>query len=147
MNTYRECETRLSPYNSLILHDLPKIEQEENVQILFACESGTRAWGFPSLDSDYDVRFVYVRPVEWYLSIEDRRDVIERPINNMLDINGWDLRKALQLFGKSNPPLLEWLHPRSLTWKSTVLLSSCEAFLLSPNRQSPVSIIISIWQY
>ncbi len=99
----------MTNYKSLISEELVKIEREEHVRILFACESGSRAWGFPSLDSDYDVRFVYIRPVEWYLSITDQRDVIERPINNMLDINGWDLRKALQLFRKSNPPLLEWL--------------------------------------
>jgi predicted nucleotidyltransferase len=92
-----------------ILIELGKIEQEEQVRILYACESGSRAWGFPSKDSDYDVRFIYVRPIEWYLSIFDKRDVIERPISNLLDINGWDLRKALNLFRKSNPPLLEWL--------------------------------------
>jgi predicted nucleotidyltransferase len=57
------------------------------------------------------VRFLYARPVEWYLSIdlEHRRDVIEVPIAGNLDINGWDLRKALQLFRRSNLPLLEWL--------------------------------------
>lgn len=92
-----------------ILMELGKIEQEEQVRILYACESGSRAWGFPSKDSDYDVRFIYVRPVEWYLSIFNKRDVIERPISNLLDINGWDLRKALNLFRKSNPPLLEWM--------------------------------------
>jgi len=92
-----------------ILLELDKIEQEEQVRILYACESGSRAWGFPSKDSDYDVRFIYIRPVEWYLSIFNKRDVIERPISNMLDINGWDLKKALNLFRKSNPPLLEWL--------------------------------------
>ncbi|UFJ41124.1 nucleotidyltransferase domain-containing protein [Brevibacillus humidisoli] len=92
-----------------ILHELQKIEQEERIRILYACESGSRAWGFPSKDSDYDVRFLYIRPVDWYLSIFDRRDVIERPIHEMLDISGWDLRKALQLFRKSNPSLLEWL--------------------------------------
>ncbi|NIK80407.1 hypothetical protein FHS15_005593 [Paenibacillus castaneae] len=92
-----------------ILLELGKIEREEQVRIVYACESGSRAWGFPSKDSDYDVRFIYVRPVEWYLSIFDKRDVIERPISDLLDINGWDLRKALNLFRKSNPPLLEWL--------------------------------------
>ncbi|MDF2960664.1 MAG: hypothetical protein K0S39_2399 [Paenibacillus sp.] len=92
-----------------ILEELRKIEKEEDVRILYACESGSRAWGFPSKDSDYDVRFIYVRPEDWYLSIFDKRDVIERPISDMLDINGWDLRKALTLFRKSNPPLLEWL--------------------------------------
>ena len=94
-----------------IIERLSKIENEENVTIFFACESGSRAWGFPSEDSDYDVRFLYLRPSDWYLSIdlESKRDVIECPINDLLDISGWDLRKALQLFIKSNPPLLEWL--------------------------------------
>src|ERR687887_581080 len=92
-----------------IVAALRSVESEEDVRILYACESGSRAWGFPSKDSDYDVRFLYVRPVDWYLSIRERRDVIERPISDMLDINGWDLRKALTLFNKSNPPLLEWL--------------------------------------
>ena len=89
-----------------------EIERTEGVRLLYACESGSRAWGFASTDSDYDVRFLYLRPREWYLSIdvERRRDVIERPIDGLLDINGWDLRKALGLFRKSNPPLLEWLH-------------------------------------
>jgi len=93
----------------IIIEELKRIEHEEQVRILYACESGSRAWGFPSQDSDYDVRFIYVRPIEWYLSIFDKRDVIERPISNMLDINGWDIKKALRLFRKSNPPLLEWL--------------------------------------
>ena len=95
-----------------ILERLAVIEQAELVRILYACESGSRAWGFASPDSDYDVRFIYVHPRDWYLSIdlEHRRDVIERPIEGVLDINGWDLRKALQLMRKSNPPLFEWLH-------------------------------------
>ena len=98
-----------SNYSLLIQEELTRIEQVEQVRILYACESGSRAWGFPSKDSDYDVRFIYIRPVDWYLSIFDKRDVIEQPINNMLDINGWDLRKCLTLYRKSNPPLLEWL--------------------------------------
>lgn len=72
-------------------------------------ESGSRAWGFPSADSDYDVRFIYVRHPDSYLSIEDVRDVIERPLTDNIDLSGWDIRKALHLFRKSNPPLLEWL--------------------------------------
>lgn len=92
-----------------IEEELRRIEREDNVQILYACESGSRAWGFPSQDSDYDVRFIYVRPEDWYLSIFQKRDVIERPISDRLDVNGWDLKKALNLFRKSNPPLLEWL--------------------------------------
>ncbi|MEM1093622.1 MAG: nucleotidyltransferase domain-containing protein [Bacteroidota bacterium] len=94
-----------------IMACLASIEAEHGVRVLYACESGSRAWGFPSADSDYDVRFIYVRPRDWYLQIdvERHRDVIERPIDDVLDVSGWDLRKALQLFRKSNPPLLEWL--------------------------------------
>lgn len=88
---------------------LSKIESDENVRILFAIESGSRAWGFPSPDSDYDVRFVYVRPVDWYLTIMPGRDVIELPIEGDWDINGWDIKKALGLIQKPNPVLLEWL--------------------------------------
>ena len=88
---------------------LQKIEQEESICIFFACESGSRAWGFPSADSDYDVRFLYIHPRDWYLSIEDRRDLIERPLVDNIDLSGWEIRKALRLFRKSNPPLLEWL--------------------------------------
>lgn len=95
--------------NDTILHNLAEVERIEQVKILYACESGSRAWGFPSADSDYDVRFIYVHPLDWYLSVFEQRDVIERPINDQLDISGWDLKKALGLLAKSNPPLLEWL--------------------------------------
>lgn len=95
-----------------ILHRLKRAEQEHDVRILYAIESGSRAWGFHSPDSDYDVRFVYIRAQDWYLSIdvEERRDVIEYPIVDEIDINGWDLRKALRLQAKSNPAIAEWLH-------------------------------------
>ncbi len=90
---------------------LVRIERDHNVRVLYACESGSRAWGFESLDSDYDVRFIYVRSRDWYLAIdvERKRDVIEVPINDLLDISGWDIRKTLHLFLKTNPPLNEWL--------------------------------------
>jgi len=88
---------------------LAAIEQQESVRMLYAIESGSRAWGFPSSDSDYDVRFIYAHPADWYLSIQERRDVIERPLENLIDESGWDIRKALLLLRKSNPPLLEWL--------------------------------------
>ncbi|ANE45346.1 hypothetical protein SY83_02240 [Paenibacillus swuensis] len=95
--------------NETILAKLKEIEILHQIKVLFAVESGSRAWGFPSKDSDYDVRFVYIKQPAWYLSIDEKRDVIEEPVNNLLDINGWDIRKALKLFRKSNPPLLEWL--------------------------------------
>lgn len=102
---------------------LKRIEAEESVRVLYACESGSRAWGFPSPDSDYDVRFIYAHPHDWYLAIdvEHRRDVIERPIADALDVAGWDIRKALRLFRASNGALLEWLH-------SPVRYRECGAF-------------------
>lgn len=92
-----------------ILHELERIEDEHGVTILHACESGSRAWGFASPDSDYDVRFIYTHHRDWYLSILEGRDVIEEDITGDLDINGWDIKKALGLLRKSNPPLQEWL--------------------------------------
>ena len=92
-----------------IIERLQQIELENHVAILYACESGSRAWGFPSADSDYDIRFIYVHPRDWYLTIQDKRDVLEFPIEENLDFSGWDIRKALELFRRSNPPLLEWL--------------------------------------
>lgn len=93
----------------LIVQKLAEIEKTENIKILHAVESGSRAWGFPSPDSDYDVRFIYVRNPEFYLKLEKTRDVIELPINDMLDINGWDLNKTLRLLHSSNPTLFEWM--------------------------------------
>src|SRR5262245_32616508 len=92
-----------------IIEKLHEIELSQQVQVLFACESGSRAWGFHSIDSDYDVRFVYMHRSDWYLSIEDKKDVIELPVNEVLDISGWDLRKALKLFRSSNSVIYEWL--------------------------------------
>jgi len=96
---------------SEILRRLQAAQAEHGVNILYACESGSRAWGFASTDSDYDVRFIYVRPVDWYLSfeVERRRDVIEYPIVDDIDCGGWDVRKALYLFSRTNGALLEWL--------------------------------------
>ena len=88
---------------------LADIEREHRVRILLAIESGSRAWGFPSSDSDWDVRFVYVRPLDAYLRVEPMPDVIEVPVTDELDLNGWDLRKALALLVGSNAVVLEWL--------------------------------------
>ena len=88
---------------------LTAIEASENVRYLLAVESGSRAWGFPSPDSDYDVRLFYVRPRDWYLGLKTGRDVIERPIVDEIDLNGWDIRKALGLMLRSNVVVNEWL--------------------------------------
>jgi len=92
-----------------ILDCLRRLEADHDVKVLFACESGSRGWGFASPDSDYDVRFIYVNRLSWYLTVEPGREVIEQPISGDLDVNGRDLRKTLQLLRQSNPTLLEWL--------------------------------------
>jgi len=92
-----------------ILRQLQTLEQAHSMRVLYAVESGSRAWGFASPDSDYDVRFIYIRPLDWYLSVQNRRDVIEQMGPADLDFAGWDLQKTLPLLAKSNPSLLEWL--------------------------------------
>ena len=94
-----------------ILTRMHNAEKEHGVRILLAVESGSRAWGFESPNSDFDARFIYVHPRDWYLSVglEEQRDVIEYPIVDDIDLNGWDLRKALRLFWKSNPAFVEWI--------------------------------------
>lgn len=91
-----------------IQEKLNEIEERENVKILLAIESGSRAWGFASPDSDYDVRFIYVRPMEDYLRLDEIKDVIEWQLDEVLDINGWDLKKSLIQFRKGNATLFEW---------------------------------------
>lgn len=92
-----------------ILSSLDAIEQQYSVRVLLAVESGSRAWGFASRDSDYDVRFIYVHARDWYLSVFEQRDVIEPQGDGLLDPSGWDLRKALRLFCQCNLALNEWL--------------------------------------
>src|SRR5687768_15680 len=87
---------------------LSALEKDNDVRIVFACESGSRAWGFPSPDSDYDVRFIYVHKRDFYLSIRETRDVIDKTTGD-LDVGGWDFRKMLRLMAKSNPVPWEWL--------------------------------------
>lgn len=89
---------------------LQLLAQKHKIQILHACESGSRAWGFASADSDYDIRFIYAHPLPWYLRVQAQRDVIDPAIDGLLDIGGWDLRKALRLMIKGNAPLNEWLN-------------------------------------
>ena len=110
---------------------LEEISRKEDVRVLLAVESGSRAWGFESADSDWDVRFVYVRPVAAYVSIHPRRDVIERALPGDLDVAGWDLPKALRLFAKSNPALLEWV-------RSPIVYCQDEAFVEALRALEPL---------
>ena len=82
---------------------------QNNIDILFACESGSRAWGFPSPDSDYDVRFIYKRQTNNYLSLFPETDQLVFPITEALDLYGWDIKKVLQLLYTSNCTPFEWL--------------------------------------
>lgn len=98
-----------SAQTRLICSELEALATREQITILWACESGSRAWGFESTDSDFDVRFIYLRRTEEYLRVSPMRDVIELPISGDLDFSGWDLQKVLRLLRKSNPPLIEWM--------------------------------------
>lgn len=102
---YKDFEGTIEELVSL---KLTEIEQKEHIRILHAVESGSRAWGFASPDSDYDVRFVYIRPMKDYLRLEDTQDFINWELDETLDMNGWDLKKALRQFHRSNATLYEW---------------------------------------
>ena len=93
-----------------IKRHLMEVEREHDVRVLLAVESGSRAWGFESANSDWDVRFIYVHKLQWYLSVEKKRDVIDYMYEDGVDLVGWDLKKALSLLRQSNPSLFEWLH-------------------------------------
>jgi len=114
----------------VILSHLEEVERENNVKVLLAVESGSRAWGFHSAESDWDVRFVYVHQLDWYLKVNEGRDVIEHIYDDDVDLVGWELRKTLRLFQKSNPSLLEWLH-------SPIIYRADEAFLLRMRTLEP----------
>ena len=111
-----------------ILQRLSEIESKYDVKVLLAVESGSRAWGFASKDSDYDVRFVYIHRKEWYLSLIEGRDVIEElDPDGVLDLAGWDLKKALILLGKGNCAFAEWLNSPTVYYKD-------EAFMVGMNE-------------
>lgn len=92
-----------------IKQELARLEHQHAIKILYAVESGSRAWGFASTDSDWDVRYIYIQKLDWYLEIDSKRDNQDEILPNDIDLAGWELKKALRLFRKSNPPLLEWL--------------------------------------
>ena len=125
----------------LIQEKLREIEQREECRILLAVESGSRAWGFASPDSDYDVRFIYMRPEKAYLRLDRTRDVIEVPINDELDINGWDIDKTLRLLHKSNPTVFEWF--------SSPIIYQTSAFAdqFRPIMQKYFSSKAGLWHY
>ncbi len=102
----------------LVPEKLKEIENTYGVDVLYAAESGSRAWGFASPDSDFDVRFIYKRKRDSYLQLNPPRDVIELPVDDTWDVCGWDLDKTLKLLYKSNPTFYEWLGSPVCYWKS-----------------------------
>jgi predicted nucleotidyltransferase len=122
---------------AVVREKLLEIEKEHDVTILYAVESGSRAWGFESSDSDYDVRFIYAHNKNWYLNILPKRDVIEYPITDEFDYSGWDLRKTLFLMNKSNPVFFEWLKSPIVYYKDEYSYNIMEQ--LSKNYFSPIS--------
>lgn len=112
---YSEYEGKME---SLIQLKLKEIEEKNNVKVLHAVESGSRAWGFASPDSDYDVRFIYIRPLDFYLKLEETKDYLDWELNDVLDINGWDLEKVLRQFHRSNATLFEWANS-PIVYKTT----------------------------
>lgn len=113
--------------NEKIVERLHEIEKKYDVKVLLAVESGSRAWGFASKDSDYDVRFVYIHRKNWYLSLVDGRDVIEEMApDGILDFAGWDLRKALLLMSKCNSMFVEWLRSPVVYYKDSLFVHTME---------------------
>jgi len=125
-----------------IKQKLSEIEKQHDVKILYALESGSRAWGFESTDSDYDIRFIYAHSKNWYLNILPKKDVIEYPITDEYDYSGWDLRKTLFLMNKSNPVLFEWLKSPIVYFKDDFSYNILEQ--LSKSYFSPIS---SVYHY
>lgn len=125
-----------------VLQQLKAVEQRDNVRVLYACESGSRGWGFASPDSDYDVRFLYVHPPEWYLRVEAPRDVIELPIDDELDVCGWEWRKALGLLKGANPTLIEWLDSPIVYQQDEATIDALKALI--PKWFSPLR---ARWHY
>ncbi|HEY1195350.1 nucleotidyltransferase domain-containing protein [Flavobacterium sp.] len=105
-----------------ILEKLKEIEKQKDIEILFAAESGSRAWGFASPDSDYDIRFVYKHKPEYYLSLWEKPDVIEFMTEDDLDGSGWDLRKSVRLLAKSSASLMEWLFSPVVYYENEVFV-------------------------
>lgn len=115
---------------------LSDIELVHGVKIALAIESGSRAWGFPSPDSDYDCRFVFVRPVDQHLSPWSPRDVIETPPGPVLDLNGWEIGKALKLLLKGNAVIIEWLQSPIVYGGDAAFRAEMLAFALAHSNRT-----------
>jgi len=132
-----------------IIQKLHEIEQTNNIRIIYAVESGSRAWGFASPDSDYDVRYIYVRRPEDYMRVDEVRDTIEGPLDDVMDFSGWDIKKALELLRRTNPSLMEWTHSpivylRTTEWELFAQTVPCYFDVLS-NMHHYMSMTLQHW--
>lgn len=132
-----------------ILKKLEEIERERNIKILYAVESGSRAWGFASEDSDYDVRYIFIRRTEDYLRVDELRDTIEGPLDDVMDFSGWDVRKTLELLRRCNPSLMEW-YQSPIVYKTTPLWEKLAEkipgyFLVRANMHHYLSMAMGNW--
>ncbi len=126
-----------------IIQYLKQIEEEKKIEILLACETGSRAWGFPSPDSDYDVRFIYRHKRDWYLRLNEKKDSIERMYDdNEIDLSGWDLKKSLQLLSKSNAALLERIQSPTVYLSNQQFMSG-----IRPLAENNYSRIATMYHY
>lgn len=129
---------------------LSQLEKEHHIRILYAIESGSRAWGFASPDSDYDVRYIYIRPKNDYLRLDAYRDTIEGPLDQVLDFSGWDLTKTLSLLRKTNPSLMEWagspvVYRTTPAWEA-LSARFPEFFQVQPNMRHYLSMTEGGWK-
>ncbi|WDE99457.1 nucleotidyltransferase domain-containing protein [Lentisphaera profundi] len=108
---------------------LTELAKERQINILYACESGSRAWGFESPDSDWDVRFIYAHSLEWYLSLENKKDTIDEMLPLELDLGGWEIRKTLRLFADGNLALFEWINSPEIYFKNESFHQSLKALI------------------
>ena len=129
--------TKETPKRLLIQTKLSQLEEEYGIRILLAIEAGSRAWGFSSPDSDWDIRFIYIHRPQWYLTVEPGRDTLERSFEEeKLDLAGWDLRKGLSLFRQTKPSLLEWLHSPIIYRQDVRFVDALQA--LEPPSFNPI---------
>lgn len=124
--------------NKKISHYLVEIEKNKDIEILLACETGSRAWGFPSPDSDFDIRIIYKHKKDWYLSLNEQKDSLDLMFeNNKIDITGWDLRKSLKLLHKSNASMLERIQSPIIYKKNDGFLE--EIKIVAQNQYSKIA--------
>jgi uncharacterized protein len=120
-----------------ILNILKTAVARHDATLLYACETGSRAWGFPSPDSDYDIRFIYRHYKDWYLQLGKSKDFIAS-LDGDWDLSGWDLRKSLLLLQKSNAALIERFNSPIVYYSNMQFTDAFTALI--PDYYSPIAV-------